>query len=69
MIVDITILKILSNSIFCKNKKLFFFNKYKKIKTPIHVDIDVAIGIIKNPKVLKKLKLIITFKQTINEEM
>ena len=52
-----------------KCKKLFFLKKYKKIKTPIQVEKEVAIGIIKNPILLKKLKLIATFKKTIKEEI
>ena len=40
------------------------------MRTPTHVEIDVAIGIIKNPILsLKKLTLITTFKKTINEEI
>ena len=37
--------------------------------TPIHVDIEVEIGIIRKPTILKKLTLIITFKKTTKEEM
>ena len=48
---------------------MFFTNKYKNINTPIQVEMEVAMGIIKNPILLKKLILIITFKKTIIEEM
>tara|TARA_Y100001958_G_C20957808_1_gene357806 strand:+ start:582 stop:713 length:132 start_codon:yes stop_codon:yes gene_type:complete len=42
---------------------------YKKIKTPNQVDIEVANGIIKNPIISKKLKLITIFENTINDEI
>ena len=37
--------------------------------TPTQVEIEVAIGIIRKPILLKKLILIITFKKTIKEEI
>ena len=37
--------------------------------TPTQVEIDVAIGIIKNPILSNKLKLNTIFKKTINEEI
>ena len=39
------------------------------MKTPTQVEIDVAIGMIKNPTLLNKLTLIKTFKKTINDEI
>ena len=43
------ILEILLNKLLFNSNNLFFFNLYIKIKTPIHDEIDVASGIIKNP--------------------
>ena len=58
------------NSIAFQYKIIYFFFKtYKKIKTPTQAEIDVAIGIIKKPNWSKKLKLIVTFKKTINDEI
>ena len=46
---EISIFKIfLNNSIF-KFMKFFLIKIYKKMTTPIQVEIDVAIGIIKKP--------------------
>ena len=40
-----------------------------KMITPTQVEIDVAIGIIRNPTLLKKPTLIKIFKKTINDEI
>ena len=53
---EIIILKVFKNNFFCKSKNYFFFKRYKKIKTPIHEEIEVAIGIIIKPIFLKKLR-------------
>ena len=66
---EIRILKVFLNSLLCKTKRLFFNNKHRKINTPIQVEIEVARGIIRNPNLLKKLILIVTFKKTIKEEI
>ena len=66
---NIEVQKKLLNNLFCKSKCLLFCKQYKKIKTPNQVEIEVAMGIIKNPILLKKLTLIITFKKTINVEI
>ena len=50
------------------SKKLFLFIKYKKIKTPTHVEKEVAIGIIKKPNLSNKLTLIIIFNNTMKDE-
>ena len=68
MIVENTILKILKYNFFCMSKMLFLFSKYKKIKTPTHVEKEVAIGIIRKPNLLNKLTLIITFNNTMKDE-
>ena len=49
--------------------KLIFLSIIKYKITPIQVDIDVAIGIIINPKLLKKEILIIRFTKTIKDEI
>ena len=52
------------------NKKiLLLFKKYRYTNTPTHVEIEVAIGIIRKPILLKNPTLMIKFKKTINEEM
>ena len=51
----------------CGLKVLYY--KYIKIKTPIHVEKEVEMGIIKKPIFLKKLTLNNTFKKTIKEEI
>ena len=66
---EIIILKVLKNNFFCKSKILLFFKKYRKIKTPIHEEIEVDNGIIRKPTLLKKVILIVTFKNTMNEEI
>ena len=44
---EIIILKVLLNNFFCKSKYFLFCKQYKKIKTPIQVEMEVANGIIK----------------------
>ena len=46
---EISILKIFFNNSILKFMKFFLIKIYKKITTPIQVEIDVAIGIIKKP--------------------
>ena len=60
---EIRILKVFLKILLCKTKRLFFNNKIEKINTPIQVEIEVARGIIRNPNLLKKLILIVTFKK------
>ena len=70
MIIDeIRIFKILFMNSFSKFMNFFLTKIYKNITTPTQDDTDVAIGIIKNPTRLNKLKLINIFKKTINAEI
>ena len=63
------ILKIFLEKFLFTNKELLLFNKIKYTSTPIHVDTEVAIGIIVNPISLKKIKLIPIFKKTTRLEI
>ena len=69
MIDDINNLIKIMIKLLCNIKDLFLLRRYKQIKTPAHVEIDVAIGMIINPILLNKLTLIKIFKKTIIPEM
>ena len=70
MIIDeINIFKILFINSFLILMNFFLNKIYKNNKTPIQVEIEVAMGIIKNPIWLKKLILINIFRKTINAEI
>ena len=66
--VDKIIFKIFFKSVFSITRYLFLLNKIKYTKTPNHVDAEVEIGIIMKPISLKKLKLIVIFKNTIKSD-
>ena len=71
--IDIKIVeKIIFKTLFVKFllniKKLFLYKRIVYAITPHQVEIDVAIGIIINPIVLNKLKLIRTFIVTTKTE-